>query len=78
MPITHCWDQSQGHHGPCCMACIIAEANRRAGADVPFEGHETRIVDEDGQLLAVVRSCCWHAVTWEADAVAETIVAIVS
>lgn len=68
LAVEHCWDRLRAHHGPCCMACVIEETDRRAGVVRDSAVRETQLRRDDGQLVAVVRACCfhWH---WQEDAV---------
>lgn len=70
--VLHCWDRSRRHHGPCCMTCVIEETDRRAGAEVTTSIRETHVRQADGQIVAVVRACCFHEL-WMEEAVTEAI-----
>lgn len=61
MPSVNCWDAARGHHGPCCMVCIIEETDRRAGAEVPESVRQAIVVDVGrGGAVLTVRACCFH------------------
>ncbi len=68
---VHCWDTQRGHHGPCCMYCIIEETNRRAGCPVPSSVAEYAVFDKVIEAVTLtVRACCFHG-NWMAEALAE-------
>lgn len=67
LEIAHCWDRPREHHGPCCMACVIEETDRRAGVPLVGSVRETQL-RRDGYLVAVVRACCHH-LNWQEEAV---------